>query len=77
MTAIANFEGFDVSTEIYSVVEGHPIETDILIPKLVPEGHQCPVIVRIHGGFLVRLIPSISPSNTYHDLLIGVGPSRS
>lgn len=77
MAAITNFEGFDVSTEIYSVVEGHPIETDILIPKSVPEGHPCPVIVRIHGGFLVRLIPLISPSNTYHNFLIGIGPFRS
>lgn len=46
-------EGFDVLTEIYSVVDGHPIPTDIFVPISLPEGHHCPVIVRIHGGFLV------------------------
>lgn len=60
MTGNHKCDGFDVLTETYSIVDGHPIPTDILIPKSLPEGYHCPVIVRLHGGFLVRCIPFAS-----------------
>lgn len=58
------YQGFDVFSAVYSVVDEHPISTDIIIPKSLPEGHHCPVIVRFHGGFLVRAT-SFIPFNTH------------
>lgn len=47
-------DAFDIVTEPYKIVEGHPIQVDVLVPKLITSGVH-PVIVRLHGGWLVRL----------------------
>ncbi|PYI16617.1 alpha/beta-hydrolase [Aspergillus violaceofuscus CBS 115571] len=55
---VDKFKSFDVITTHYKTVGGNnqPICTDILIPKSIvrqQQPSQCPVIVRIHGGFLI------------------------
>jgi hypothetical protein len=46
------FPGFTVLTTPYKLVNGHEILAGILIPDGLPSGKR-PVIVRMHGGFLV------------------------
>ena len=58
--------GFSISTFTYKVVDGHQILVDVLVPKslleLGPEAQEWnvkrPLLVRIHGGFLVRIFLS-------------------
>lgn len=50
--ATSKFDAFDRHDLTYKVVNGHPIQTTVLIPKALrtkPSG-LCPVIVHWHGG---------------------------
>lgn len=55
-------EPFSISTHAYKTVDGHDILLDLLLPKkLISEGlgsekwsAKRPVLVRYHGGWLVR-----------------------
>ena len=48
-------EGFDIIEATYKKIGDHGIRTDILVPRTptLSSGKQ-PVIIRIHGGALVR-----------------------
>lgn len=50
-----NFDAFNIYRAVYESA-GHNIGTDILVPKKAPidASRPRPVMVRIHGGFLVR-----------------------
>ena len=57
------FSLFEVTTHTYKTVLGHPILVDIHVPKRllseiggVQGLRKRPVLIRIHGGWLVRLI---------------------
>jgi len=80
---------FSISTHTYKVVDGHAILTDVLIPKklleLRPDSDDWksarPIMVRIHGGWLVggqREFPTYIPrwllSFGYHHNAIIVNP---
>ncbi|KAI1359607.1 Alpha/Beta hydrolase protein [Xylaria arbuscula] len=47
-----NFDPFDIYRSTYDSA-GHSIGVDILIPRANPSCNPRPVLVRIHGGFLV------------------------
>ncbi|KAK8074364.1 Alpha/Beta hydrolase protein [Apiospora phragmitis] len=47
------FEPFNISEETYKVVDGHEIQAAILVPKHLEPGTAHPIIINIHGGFLV------------------------
>lgn len=56
---VDKFKDFQVLKTEYKILENSSsaISTDVLIPKVVLEKKRlgkCPIIVRIHGGFLVR-----------------------
>lgn len=46
-------DGFDIIQTPYKTIGNHEIRTDILVPRAAHEGKR-PVLVRIHGGGLVR-----------------------
>ncbi|VUC28419.1 unnamed protein product [Clonostachys rosea] len=48
----AMFEHFTVFEETYKTVDSHKIKTAVLIPKELKPGPH-PIIINIHGGFLV------------------------
>ena len=57
------YDSFKVSKASYKHLGGSSIHTDLLIPsRLLSTNAQsrCPVMVRVHGGFLVR-----APSSTW------------
>ncbi|KAK8005732.1 hypothetical protein PG990_011769 [Apiospora arundinis] len=47
------FEPFNISEETYKIVDGHEIQAAILVPKSLKPGFAHPIIINIHGGFLV------------------------
>ncbi|KAJ3578370.1 hypothetical protein NPX13_g2190 [Xylaria arbuscula] len=51
-----NFDPFDIYRSTYDSA-GHSIGVDILIPRANPSCNPRPVLVRIHGGFLVGSSP--------------------
>ena len=55
-TAIAQtqskFLSFTIHSSTYHHINTHPLTTDIFIPKNLPPGPH-PLIVRLHGGFLI------------------------
>lgn len=49
------FTPFNIHSTIYKTVNDHPIGVDVLVPKGLRTGPgKNPLIVRFHGGFLVR-----------------------
>lgn len=52
---MSKFEAFNVTTAIYKTVGDHPVLADIFLPKDIPAGPH-PLILRFHGGALVRLV---------------------
>lgn len=61
------FDPFHIPRSHYES-DGLPIEVDIIIPKKNPQRRVRPVLVRIHGGFLVsphRLEPQASLNDNY------------
>lgn len=56
-------DAFDITTYTYKTVKNHKFLTDVLIPKDIPTGPR-PILIRLHGGFLV------SPSNEISDLYL-------
>ncbi|KAB2571388.1 putative carboxylesterase 15 [Lasiodiplodia theobromae] len=48
----AYFKGFRIFDVTYKVVDSHPIQTSVLVPKSACKGPR-PIIVRFHGGGLV------------------------
>ncbi len=56
---VDKFQPFEVITTQYKklLLAQGAISTDVLIPKTLLESHapwSCPVLLRVHGGFLVR-----------------------
>lgn len=45
--------GFDAIETTYKKVDDHAIRTDLFVPQTAASGKR-PVIIRIHGGGLVR-----------------------
>lgn len=52
-----NFDSFDIYKATYESA-GRAIGVDIMVPKKKPTSasNPRPVMVRIHGGFLVRIV---------------------
>lgn len=48
----AYFKAFRIFDVTYKVVDSHPIQTSVLVPKSACKGPR-PIIVRFHGGGLV------------------------
>lgn len=65
---VDKFQPFKVITRQYKTLqpEGLGIPTDILVPKTLLQNDEplnCPIMVRIHGGFLVSFhSPLCTPS---------------
>ncbi|KAK8098695.1 Alpha/Beta hydrolase protein [Apiospora kogelbergensis] len=47
------FDPFNITEETYKMVDGHKIQAAILVPKVLDPGTAHPLIINIHGGFLV------------------------
>jgi dipeptidyl aminopeptidase/acylaminoacyl peptidase len=51
--SLPSFEGYSSKTFTYKSVDGLDLKLDALVPLDAPD--QVPVVVHIHGGFLVSL----------------------
>lgn len=76
---VDKYRPFKVINTNYKTVDraGTEIDTDILIPRVLISQktvRSCPIIVRIHGGFLVE---SLVLAIDYHDELLTDPPGRS
>ncbi|MCJ1403211.1 hypothetical protein MMC11_006434 [Xylographa trunciseda] len=60
----AKFDPFTIHTTSYKIVNGYPIDVDILVPKDIKAGKR-PLLVRFHGGYMVTgasLFPNFFPN---------------
>ena len=55
------FDDWNIHTTTYKEVGDHGIEVNVIIPKDIKPGSH-PLIVRFHGGFLVRHPEQLQPS---------------
>jgi len=61
--AIERSKLFDVITASYKAIDNQPISVDVQIPKIVKPGKH-PLLVRFHGGGLVRHLSPLSDSRS-------------
>lgn len=63
MSAEESFPGFKVTTVPYKEVHGNEILIGVMVPEKLAAGKR-PIIVRFHGGFLVRFCPPCNLANS-------------
>lgn len=66
--AIERSKLFDVVTATYKAIDNQPISVDVQIPKNIKSGKH-PLLVRFHGGGLVR---HLSPSSGSRSTMLTV-----